>query len=270
NAESLLNVTAERKTNTLIISAPEAIMPVVEQLIERLDDPTASLEQPVIRVVPLTFAMAQDISQSLQPALQETISDVTGEPMDVRLIASAGSNALIMVGIAADLAKVEELITPLDQRPSMDALDARTFELEYADAETIAPIIERLLTNQLASDPRVLLQQLRTPRGQIDLTPKIQVEADDRTNSLIVSGTKQTVALAETLVAQLDAADDSANKQYELFTPANADAASLADSVRRVIASTRPTGKRTTLELIAEPQSGSVVVIGVPVETQEA
>ncbi len=270
NAESLLNVTAERKTNTLIISAPEAIMPVVEQLIERLDDPTASLEQPVIRVVPLTFAMAQDISQSLQPALRETISDVTGEPMDVRLIASAGSNALIMVGIAADLAKVEELITPLDQRPSMDALDARTFELEYADAETIAPIIERLLTNQLASDPRVLLQQLRTPRGQIDLTPKIQVEADDRTNSLIVSGTKQTVALAETLVAQLDAADDSANKQYELFTPANADAASLADSVRRVIASTRPTGKRTTLELIAEPQSGSVVVIGVPEETKEA
>lgn len=270
NADSLLKVTTERKTNTLIISAPEAIMPVVEQLIERLDDPTATLEQPVIRVVPLTFAIAQDVAQSLQPALSGTISDVTGEPMDVNLLASAGSNALIMVGLAADLKKVEELIAPLDQRPSMDALDAKTFELDYADAMTIAPLIERLLTNQLASDPRVLLQQLRTTRGQVDTTPKIQVEADDRTNSLIVSGTKQTVALAETLIAQLDAADDSANKTYELFTPVNANATGLADSVRRVISSTRPTGKRTTLELIAEPQSGSIVVIGVPEETQEA
>lgn len=270
NAEALLNVTAERKSNTLIISAPEQVMPVVEQLIDRLDDPTASIDQPVIRVVPLTFADAQDVARSLEPALRQTISDATGDPMDVRIMASAGANALILVGLAADLAKVESLVEPLDQRPSMDALDAKTFELEYADAATIAPIIQRLLTNQILSDPRVLTQQLRTARGAIDTTPKIQVDADPRTNSLIVSGTKQTVVLAETLVEQLDRPDDSQNKTYALFTPANADAARLTETVRRVIASTRPTGRRTTLELIPEPQSGAVVVIGVPEETEEA
>ena len=55
---SLLNVSADRKTNTLIISAPEAIMPVAEETIRQLDSGTASIGDPIVRIKPLTFARA--------------------------------------------------------------------------------------------------------------------------------------------------------------------------------------------------------------------
>ena len=40
--EALLKVTADRKTNTLIISAPTALMPVAEELVTQLDTGTAA------------------------------------------------------------------------------------------------------------------------------------------------------------------------------------------------------------------------------------
>ncbi|UCD76487.1 MAG: hypothetical protein JSV91_06095 [Phycisphaerales bacterium] len=262
NVEALLNVTADRKTNTLIISAPESIMPVAEEIIEQLDSATAAVGDPVVRVRPLTFADASEVSASLSGAMRQIVSKVTGELIDVRLIAAPGSNALILVGLEADLKEVESLIEPLDARPAMDAIDAKTFRLAHAEATAIASIVENLLTDQLSSDPRIMMERIRRSRGQLDLTPKIRVEADARTNSLIVSGPQRTVALAETLITQLDEPDETGGRTFDTFTPASADPMLLARTVRQVLDSTRPAGRRSTVELIAEPQSGAVLVIG--------
>ncbi|MHC4908545.1 MAG: secretin N-terminal domain-containing protein, partial [Planctomycetota bacterium] len=238
--ESLLQVTADRKTNTLIVSAPTTMMPIAEMLIEQLDSGTASIGDPVVRVRPLTFADAADVTTALGTAIGELTSPVTGERMQVKLIASGGSNALILVGLTQDLDEVETLIEPLDARPATDAIDAQTFALEYAEAGVIAPIVERLLTDQQETDPRIVMERIRRSRGQVTLTPNIRVEADERTNSLIVSGPQQTVALAKTLIDQLDGADEKADVAFELFTPVNAEPAALATTVRQVIESSRP------------------------------
>ncbi|MCA9292149.1 MAG: hypothetical protein KDA25_13535, partial [Phycisphaerales bacterium] len=270
NIASLLNVSAETKTNTLIISAPETVMPVVDALIAQLDDQSASLSDPVIRVRPLNFADPADVSQSLVQALPNMVSPVTGEPMNVKLIPSPGSNAIIMVGVAGELDEVETLIEPLDARPSMDAVGAKTFTLEHADAAVVAPIVQRLLTDQQATDPMIVRERIRRSRGPIDLVAPIRVEADARTNTLIVSGPQRTVGLAEALITQLDAPDESANRTYATYTPVNAGAAAMVPSVKRVIESTRPNGRRSTLEIMLEPQSGAIVVIGSASDTEQA
>ncbi|MCH8314363.1 MAG: hypothetical protein IIA64_00185, partial [Planctomycetes bacterium] len=267
---SLLNVSADRKTNTLIISAPEAIMPVAEETIRQLDSGTASIGDPIVRIKPLTFADAREVSQALSQAIRSLISKVTGEPIDAKILTSPGANALILVGLEADLQEIEKLIEPLDARPAMDAIDARTFKLTYADAATIAPVVDRLLTDQQETDPRIIMERIRRSRGQIDLTPKVRVEVDQRTNSLIVSGPQQTVALAETLIAQLDQPDEMSQRTIRTFTPTNADPIALSQTVQRVVESGKPSGRRTTLQLITDPQSGAVVVAGTEEEVQEA
>ncbi|HVP73739.1 MAG TPA: secretin N-terminal domain-containing protein, partial [Phycisphaerales bacterium] len=273
-AAALLNVTADRKTNTLILSAPEAIMPVAETLIQQLDSGTASVGDPIVRVKPLTFADAGSVSQSLMAALPSMVSKATGEPVSVKLFAGPGSNAIIMVGLEAELAEVEALIEPLDARPTSDAMDAKTFTLQHADATKISQTVQNLLNDQQETDPRILLERIRASRGQLNLTPKIRVEADARTNSLIVSGPQQALALAETLIKQLDAPDDQSQRVSSVFTPKNSlDINSLAANVKRVMDATRPIGgaaTRTTLEIVAEPQSGAIVVIGPEAETQRA
>src|SRR5690606_21986940 len=105
---------ADRKSNTLIISAPEAVMPVAEQVIRQLDDSVSSLGDPVVRVRPVRYANAASLSATLNAALVGVISKATGEPMSVKLVPAPDASAILMVGLEPDLAEVEQLIEPLD------------------------------------------------------------------------------------------------------------------------------------------------------------
>jgi len=267
---ALLNVTAENATNTLILSAPEPLIPVAEALIEQLDVEGTAAGAPTIRIRPLTFADARQVSDALMTALPGMTSSVTGNPVDVRLIPAPGSNALLLVGLDADLDEVEALIEPLDARPALDAIDARTFRLTHAEAATIAPLVQNLLTDQQATDPRLVLERIRRSRGQVDLSPRIRVEADQRTNSLIVSGPQQTVALAETLIGKLDQPADDDDRIVQLFTPTRARPVPLADRVRDILRRARTGGDSRTLELIAKEGDASVVVIGTRDDVDDA
>lgn len=268
--EGLLEVTADPKTNMLIVQAPESVMAVAEELVKQLDTGSSALGDPVIRVRPLTFADPALIAQSLREALPTVISKATGDPIDVKLIAAPGSNALILVGLATDLDEIDSLIAPLDERPAIDAIDAQTFDLEHADAQEIAPLVERLLTDQEQNDPRVIVERIRRSRGQFSFEPQTRVEADARTNSLIVSGPQQTVALARTLIEQLDRPEDDSDRMYLTYTPTNGDPTRLADTASRVLAATRPAGARNELELIPDPQTGVIVIVGPSAEARGA
>ena len=266
----LLTVTADRKTNTLIISAPDTVMPIAEQLVKTLDASASVIGDPTVRVRPLTFADATVVAVALQQAIPSMTSTATGEPVEVKVVPATGSNALLLVGIPEDIEEVETLIQPLDARPTMDAVDARTFELVHADAARVAPLVQTLLDDQQGGDPRILMERIRRSRGMVDLTPKIRVEADDRTNSLIVSGPVQTVNLAEGLIAQLDRPDADDARTYATFTPRHADPAEILEPAQKILDDTRPVGIRSTLELVLEPQSGSIMIIGSEQETARA
>jgi type II secretory pathway component GspD/PulD (secretin) len=262
DVDSLINVTADRKTNTLILSAPEALLPVAEALIEQLDDGTASLGNPTVRVRPLKFADPNEVSRALTQAIANLTSTVTNEPVEVRLIPAAGSNALVMVGLEQDLGAVEALIEPLDNRPPSDAVDAKTFRLAHADATTIAPLVQNLLTDQMANDPRVVFERIRRSRGEINLEPRIRVEAEARTNSLIVSGPQQTVALAEALINELDAPAEDGERIVQTFTPERGARAPSPSTRAAGDAGLAPAGDRSSFEMIAEPTSRSIIVVG--------
>src|SRR5690606_32058343 len=120
DVQVLLHVSADRRSNTLIISAPEAVMPVAEELVRQLDSTAAAgAVDPVIRVRPLTFADARETALALGAAIASMTSRTTGEPMNVRLTAAPGSNALILVGVESDLREIEAMIEPLDARPAL-------------------------------------------------------------------------------------------------------------------------------------------------------
>ncbi len=267
--DRLLEVTADRRSNALIVSAPMSLMVLTDELVKQLDAGSAAGD-PVVRVRPLTFADANAVAASLSQALPSVISKATGEPMSVRVIPAGGANSLLLVGVAADLDEVELLIEPMDARPANDAVDAKTIPLKNADATKVAPTVERLLNDQQETDPRIVLERLRRSRGQADSAPRVRVEADARTNSLIVSGPQRVVALAETLVQQLDVADANAERSFTTYTPANIPAERLAEMAKRVLDATKPSSVRATLELVPEPQSGALLVIGTKEEGDRA
>lgn len=264
---SLLDVAADPATNTLIITAPEPIQQIAQELIRSLDTEAATVGRAVIRVVPLTYASADDAARTLTRSLPDVELPSGGS---VNVMAVSGSNALLMSGASADLDKVEELLESLDVRPvTDDAMDIRTFELEHADAAAIAQTVQRLLAEQQQTDPRILSMQLRYTRGQLPQVPQVRVEADQRTNSLVVSGPTATLELADSIIDRLDRPAGETGRETAVFTPAKADPERLVRTVTPILRSTMAPGRRE-VEIVAEPASGSVVIVGSDDQIAEA
>ncbi len=111
--KSLIEVVADNASNTLIVTAPETIQPIAEELIKSLDAEGSASGRNVVRVVPLAFAEAQGVAQTLNQTLATMDLPSGGK---VSVVASPASGAVLLSGLKADLDKVEELIKPLDVR----------------------------------------------------------------------------------------------------------------------------------------------------------
>ena len=260
-ATRVLDIAADRRSNALIVSAPDVLMPVVDELVRQLDDGSVSTGDPIVRVRPLLYADATEVAASLTPALAAGTNPLTHEALAVKVIAATGSNALLMVGPATDLDEADKLIASLDERPALDSVDAKTFPLKNTDSARIAPLVQRLLADQQDTDPRVALERMRRTRGQLVEVPPVRVEADARTNSLIVSGAARIMSIAEGLIKELDRDGDAASRTWLVFTPSKAPVAALVEEARRILESAGSAGV-SRIELSALPQSGTIVVVG--------
>lgn len=267
DTQTLLDVAADNATNTLIISAPEAIQQIGAELIKALDTPAAQVGRPVIRVIPLTYADAPQAASTIN-SLLPTIDLPSGGKATV--VATAGSNALLLSGAEADLKKIEEMVTKLDVRPvSPDTVNVETFALKHADATAIATMVQGLLQEKQQTDPAILRMQMQFSRGQLPKVPQVKVEADPRTNSLVVSGPSAIVELAKTVIERLDQPAGETGRTARAYTPAKAAAADLVKAAQPVLNATLPPGRKP-IELIVQPGGGTVLAIGTPEQVAAA
>lgn len=266
--ESMLDVASHGPSNTLIITAPDSIQQIAEELIRSLDTEAAAAGRRSIRVMPLTYADASEVAATLNQTVPTM--DLPGGG-DVSVIAAAGSNAIILAGAQADLKRVEELVEPLDVRPvDPETMGVETFTLQHAEASRLASMVQSLLVEQQETDPRVLAYQLRYSRDpNLFKQPSIHVEAEQRTNALIVSGPAATLELARTIIDRLDQPAEAADRRVATFTPAKAEPSRLVSLVGRIVDETLPQERRG-LELTAEPGTRSVVAIGSEAQVAEA
>lgn len=268
DVQSLLDVASDPATNSLIITAPQALQQVAEQLITTLDTERSAAGMTTIRIIPLTYTDALQISPQLSQAIGAM--DLLG-PVGVTPI--AGANALMLTGGERDVARVEsEVIAKVDVRPvDAEAMGVETFELKHADAKGIADTVQRLLVEQQQTDPRILQLMARYDRNALAILsqPTIRVEADTRTNSLIVSAPEATIELARHMIERLDQPADHSDVTAATFTPARGEAGVLAATIARLVNATVPQGRKP-LELIAEPATGSVLAVGTPEQVGEA
>ncbi|MEO0483604.1 MAG: secretin N-terminal domain-containing protein, partial [Planctomycetota bacterium] len=265
----LLDVVADPATNTLIVSAPESVLAIAGEVVGALDREGAGAARTSVRVVPLAFAPAAETARALQQAAG-AMDLPSGGPVSVT--PAPGSNALLLTGAPKDIDAVEALIDPLDQRPSdAETLAVRTFTLEHAEASRLASTIERLLVQQRETDPRVLSLRLRFNRQAAlrDPAPPIRVEADPRTNALLVSGPASSVELAASLIDQLDTPATAPADRVLTYTPARATPDELVAAVSRVLERTQ-TNPAERAELVAEARTGVVLAMGTEASAAEA
>jgi len=136
-----LTLVADKRTNSLVVTADELDMQRIKELIRYLDTP---LEQSGnVKVVYLEYANAGDIAEVLTRVMQNiTALDNGGQKTrssnsNSTIEADSGTNALIITADADEMASLEAVIARLDIRRAQVLVEAIIVEMEISEGQEL-------------------------------------------------------------------------------------------------------------------------------------
>lgn len=234
---TIIQSTADLRTNSIIVHASPRDLAEVRALIERLDVPQGATVQRT-RVFPIQNSLAADVAQTLQQAIQPTTPAGRSAAMELMLengqgvVASgilentqitinARNNSLIISAPAANFELIENLIRQLDV-PGMVA-KIKIFPIANGDAVTLVETLRSLLPSQTGTTQG---PQLSSAPGESSLAP-LRFTVDSRSNSLIATGSEGDLKIVEALIVRLDESDSMQRRSlvYQLRNAAAVDVA---------------------------------------------
>src|SRR6185503_8868796 len=157
NASSLI-VTADARTNSIIINAPQQEFAQAKALIERLDAPSDA-DETIIRTYSLKDAIADQAVRVLTQTLQRDaagrtpgkgitikIEDQSAAPVEVKakIVADKRSNSLIITATQQSFPIIESLISKLDEVPAKNPQEWRIVQLKHAMAPDVAATLTQI------------------------------------------------------------------------------------------------------------------------------
>ena len=192
----------------------------------------------VTQVIPVKTVDVVKLKQDLTPVLS-TDADVTS---------NGASNNLIVTDTQANIHRIVEIIASLDKRDPADN-DIRVKQLQYADATATAKLIQDIFKADDSSSggnsgvpPQIQffrnLQRGGGPGGgggggggSADGSDKSRVgkviaSADQRTNTVVITGPADTLKIIDGVLKQLDA-NPASEQTFFIYSLKNAQAANL-------------------------------------------
>lgn len=196
----------------------------------------AKTDEMITQVIPLRFTDAEQLSRNLEPLL----------PNYAVIEANVRSNALIITDTSANVHRIARIVQSLDTSIA-NAIDVKVFPLEYADAQDAARLVNSVFGQSASGggnnrgrggfDPRAFFRGGRggveagvEDRGGSAQQVQIKAEADERTNTVVVSGPPDTLKVVEQVIKDLDSNRD-AEEEVFIYKVKNGDAERLADTL---------------------------------------
>ena len=205
-----VRISADNRTNSLVITAPKESMELIQTLVEQLDQlPTAEAQ---IDVFPIEHGNALAIvtalttlfgnGQTQQTTLGTATAASSGESslVPLRFSYDQRSNTVIATGSGSDLAIVDSIITRLDEA-GISRRNTQIVQLLNAPAQDVATAINQYINSEI----QVIAQAPESLSPYVTLERQIVVVPELVTNSLIISATPQHFEKILEMVTQLDA-----------------------------------------------------------------
>jgi len=303
-AADQITITADDRTNTLLITAPKPDLRQIEKLIGTIDVPPAFATADIMifqlrnaDAQNLANVLAQMISVSAQagrrgrrgvPAGQQQqirrlrLRTPDGKQLPdldlekpIRIIPEPGTNSVLVSSNAENLKAVGEIIKLLDGYPITEAVKVWVFPLQHADANELADLLRQTFQQGKTLGQRPTAGRRRAgavavPESTVGkaLAFNVAVLADVRTNTLIVAGREDALALAEQIVLKLDRPGIGLKWPVRIFALKHADAQRIAVIIQQLmdrrLQALQRVG-RTALErervfIFADPRSNSLII----------
>ncbi|MEX2174382.1 MAG: secretin N-terminal domain-containing protein [Pirellulaceae bacterium] len=182
---------------------------------------------------------------------------------NMRISADTRSNSLIVVGPSSSMDLMGELIRQLDELPASEAL-IKVFTIVNGDATALAETLQELFGTQAAGgggQGGLVGLQTATGGGDSSLVP-LRFSVDQRTNSILVSGTAGDLNVIYTILSRLDEGNIR-QRITEVYRLHNAPAADVALALNTLLTSQRDLNQATP-ELVSPFEQIEREVIVVP------
>ncbi|MEO1616783.1 MAG: secretin N-terminal domain-containing protein, partial [Planctomycetota bacterium] len=253
-----VRVSADYRTNSLIVSAAPRDMTEVTRLINDLDVQQVPATSE-LRVFPLNNAVAEDLAttltdafiggeitaseDSLPPSTSLRIMTVDADENRIvesgilsgaTITADVNSNSVVVRAPSSSMPLVSELIRQLDRAPGIDSL-VKVFTIQNGDATQLATSLETLFGSDAATNGTAVggLNAAGLPSSTAtqdsSLVP-LRFSVDIRTNSIVASGSSEDLEVVESILLRLDS-EGFAERITEVIWLKNNDATFVAEAI---------------------------------------
>ncbi|HVE42402.1 MAG TPA: secretin N-terminal domain-containing protein [Planctomycetota bacterium] len=176
-AHEMVRITAEVRTNSVIVSATDDNMKIIEDLILRLDDKSASAVK--LKLYALRFADATAVAKLVNDLFAETPTnssqqnrgggrggmlpvwmgggapgaqqgDPQGATKEVRAVAELRTNSVLVSASEQRLVLIDAVMAEIDRQVN-DLLEVKIYKLENADPVQMATILQALFRPQVTA-----------------------------------------------------------------------------------------------------------------------
>jgi general secretion pathway protein D len=186
------HMAAYAPSNAIIISDVSANIDRIRDIIQRMDQ-SAQQQADIIK---LKYAVADDVVRMLDQLNKSEAKQSGVTESEVLLVADSRTNSVLISGDELDRARINKLIEYLDT-PLEQSGNVKVVYLEYAQASEIADVLTRVMQN---------MSRLDSTDGnkQSNSGSESTIEADEGTNSLIITANTGQMASIEAVIRRLD------------------------------------------------------------------
>lgn len=263
-------ILSDLRTNSLLVAANEDDTRILKGLLEKLD---VKLTDPAVRleVIPLKFNDCGTVGPTIRTIFASRLRSLTpaGQTSDPASVVDVAveplSNALIVSASKENIEEIKALLEKVDIQPPVESGIIKVYQLKYADATNAANLLKGLITQGLykpsmtaaASNPALAARE------------KVSIISDFRTNVLIVSASKENMAVIEEMLKHLDTDVSPLMGDMRLFTLKKADATKLAPVLQQFFTQKRAGEMAVNTQLktvpvvvIADGRTNTLLVAG--------
>lgn len=214
----------------------------------------------VTQIMPLSSANAAQIVKDLKELI----------PAYGVMVAHTQSNSLILTATSANIKRFAKIVQELDL-PMSDTIKVEVFVIKYRDATTLATALTNIFKTEGTTATQqeqariAAMQRFRGGPGGfgppdmqqtgdtsttstdsqiLQIRSNVKIAADKDTNSVIVSASKDNIALIKIIIEKLDT-QITGQAETRMFTLEYADATEVADELTDLFKSSTSTSSRT-------------------------
>ncbi|MCH7884674.1 MAG: hypothetical protein IIC01_05425 [Planctomycetes bacterium] len=229
-------VLADESSNSLVCSASRDDHEAIVDLIGLLDKPSSLARQ--FEIFPLKMAKAPTVAEKLESLFQSQADGATGRADAISAIADERTNSIIVWASPAEMINIGQVIHRLDTATPAVEMMIKVVQLRQALANDFATLLQDVLLGEGAGgdDERAIIVSFleKDNRGREVLRKllrqDIKIQADPRTNSLMLLAPLDSMAMLEAMIRDFDRIRP-VTSEIRMFPLINSDAQTMVDQL---------------------------------------